>query len=217
MVTKLRLAAAVLALCLALTGCMKIENTIEDLMSPPKLSEEQENIFAALYASAGDDISLKYPKTGENRSAFVMKDLDSDGVNEALVFYTSNIMGDNVRINVLDCINGEWVSLYECVGMGPEVESVSFPHMTSAEAGNIVIAYNMLNRKDKVIAVYSYNSERIVEKFSQNIPILLFRIWTATAWTRFFLLTTATERMFRRLRLSIPQASARLWFTQPHL
>lgn len=78
-------AAAILSIA-ALTGC---QATIENLLTAPKLTQEQSEINQALINSSGSSIKLKYPRGGEYRSAFVLQDIDSDGTQEALVFYES--------------------------------------------------------------------------------------------------------------------------------
>lgn len=74
---KTRLAALVLTGAL-LTGC-GIGSSVDTLLLPPMLSDEQEAIYTALTASAGSNISLVYPRWGAYRSAFVFYDLDMDG------------------------------------------------------------------------------------------------------------------------------------------
>ncbi|MDE6102601.1 MAG: hypothetical protein K2F73_06465, partial [Ruminococcus sp.] len=87
-----------------LTGCV-FSSSIDNLMAPPKLSVEQEQIYNALTDAAGTSISLKYPKSGKYLSAFIIEDIDGDGGNEAVVFYekTSIAVEENtLRINILD-------------------------------------------------------------------------------------------------------------------
>ena len=47
-----------------LTGCT-FATSIDNLLSPPKLSVEQEQIYNALTDAEGTAISLKYPKSGK--------------------------------------------------------------------------------------------------------------------------------------------------------
>ena len=62
-------AAAILSIA-ALTGC---QATIENLLTAPKLTQEQSEIYQALINSSGSSIKLKYPRGGEYRSAFVLR------------------------------------------------------------------------------------------------------------------------------------------------
>ena len=73
--------------CLLLSACSSFQPNLTDLMQSPKLTEEQAEIYEALTNAADvSDVQLKYPKSGDYRSAFVMFDLDADGEDEALVF-----------------------------------------------------------------------------------------------------------------------------------
>ena len=70
-----------------LSGCSMGQSGIDGLLSAPKLTEEQSEIHEALIRNVGNDISLKYPKSGENRSAFVIENIDNEPTEEAIVFF----------------------------------------------------------------------------------------------------------------------------------
>ena len=74
------LSALLLTACL-LTGCTSAR--ADKLLSPPPLSEEQQDITAALYNdnAAGTDIVLEYPMSGG--AAFMFSDIDGSGEDEA--------------------------------------------------------------------------------------------------------------------------------------
>lgn len=170
---KLRVLAVLLVLCTVLSGCMKIEQDTENLMRPPKLSVEQQQIFSALSAAAGTEIFLKYPKDGEYRSAFVMYDVDGDKQDEAIVFYTN--AADELRLNILDKQNGTWYSLYDAAGDGPDIDSISFPKMLSATQSNIAIAFDMRSRGQKTLAIYSFEENRLKEEFKTDFTNCLIQ------------------------------------------
>ena len=80
---------------------------IDTMMKPPKLNVEQEQIYSALTERIGSKVSLKYPKSGDYLSAFIISDIDEEPTNEAIVFYERNgITADEIslRINILDKI-----------------------------------------------------------------------------------------------------------------
>ena len=95
--------SAVISAATLLTGC-SFGATVDSLLVPPSLSQEQEQIYQALQNAAGKDIKLQYPKTGDYLSAFILSDLDGDNAEEALVFYEKTGISaaeNNLRINVL--------------------------------------------------------------------------------------------------------------------
>lgn len=87
MQNKIVLSAVLLACLWALSGCSGFSSSTADLMRPPRLTPEQSAINEALTAAAlTQTYTLKYPKSGEYRSAFVFHDIDGDGVEEAIAF-----------------------------------------------------------------------------------------------------------------------------------
>ena len=84
-----------------LSGC-SIGVNVDNMLTPPKLSGQQEQIYQALKDTTGSAISLKYPKSGSYLSAFIVSDIDGDGLDEAIVFYEKNGVanaGSGLRIN----------------------------------------------------------------------------------------------------------------------
>ena len=81
---------AILALLMTvlLTGC-SMGVSVENLLTPPKLDAQQNEIYQALISSSGAAIQLKYPKSGDYRSAFVVRNIDGEESEEAFVFYES--------------------------------------------------------------------------------------------------------------------------------
>ena len=88
-----------------LSGC-SLNAGVDTLLTPPKLSTQQEHIYKALTDYAGTNISLKYPKSGDYLSAFIIADVDGDSENEAVVFYRKNSLNNtddsSLRMNILD-------------------------------------------------------------------------------------------------------------------
>ena len=153
---KLRKTAALAAaLCVIFTGCIP-DSSIDNLLSPPIMSEEQQDIYSALTASSGKDISLVYPRSGTYRSAFVFYDLDSDGDNEAVVFYSSRSSKDsNVRVNILDKGDGSWRSVYDHAGAGTTVEQVFFTDLGGTGTVRMAIGYGYMTPTEKTLKLYS--------------------------------------------------------------
>jgi len=167
----LPLAAAVL------TGCT-FGASIDTLMSPPKLSVEQEQIYSALTAATGNSISLKYPKSGKYLSAFIVEDVDGDGGNEALVFYEKNSLAveeNTLRINILDKDNGEWRSVCDTPVDGSEIEKVMISKLGSSDIMNIIIGSSQINRSEKNVSIYNYIEGKIQQPF-RTAPYSFFDV-----------------------------------------
>lgn len=153
------------ALAVLLCGCSL---QVESLLSPPKLSAEQSAIYEALQAGKGREIHLKYPRSGKYRSAFVIRNIDDEETDEAIVFYeASNIAdgGSSLRLNFLDRENGEWVSVYDYAALGSEVERVQFADFGDGET-SIIITYTIQNTSDSAISVLKYADKTPTEIYT---------------------------------------------------
>ena len=118
---------------------------VEGVLSPPSLTAQQNNIYEALKKQVGSDIQLCYPQNGEYRSAFIIKNIDDEPTEEAIVFYKSGLettRSSNLRINVLDQQeDGSWISACDIAGSGFEVDRVGFGAFGTGNRINIVVGY----------------------------------------------------------------------------
>lgn len=183
-------------LMLLLTGCA-FSSSIDNLMSPPKLSVEQEQIYNALTDAAGTSISLKYPKSGKYLSAFIIEDIDGDGGNEAVVFYEKNSIAleeNTLRINVLDrSDNGKWRSVCDTPAKGAEIEKVIISELGSNNRTNLIIGSSLINRSEKNVSIYSYIDGNIEETFSESYSFIDVTDLDKDDENEFLLLSGATS------------------------
>ncbi len=168
-------ASSAAVLTITLTGCT-FGTSIDNLLAPPKLSIEQEQIYSALTATAGESISLKYPKAGKYLSAFIVEDIDSDGGNEAVVFYEKTGLAapeNTLRINILDSgDNGKWRSVYDSPADCSEIERVMISQLGDDSSVNLIIGSSLINRSEKTAAIYNY-SEGVLERiFSESYSFI---------------------------------------------
>lgn len=113
---------------LMLSGCAMPQSSIDSLLAPPRLNEEQNEIYSALIRETGSDIRLLYPQKGSNRSAFLITNLDGEATSEALVFYQSTAASNvsaAVHLTVLDKQDDRWVSVNDISLEGSQLEDVT--------------------------------------------------------------------------------------------
>lgn len=143
-----------------LSGCSAVSFTVDGLLNAPKLTEEQSEIHQALISAVGGSITLKYPKNGENRSAYVIANIDEEPDNEAIVFYEYNSGGDGddgLRVNLLDKdADGNWYSVKELAGAGTDVDRVIISPMGDYNHIEVLVGYQTITSDDKTLEVYSY-------------------------------------------------------------
>ena len=167
-------AAAALALAiLPATGCTGINLSVDSMLAAPKLTEEQQRIHEALISAVGRGITLKYPRSGNNRSAYVIANLDSEPSEEALVFYEYT-GGDNevVRVNLLDRKeDGSWYSVKELAGVGTEVDKVVISPMSGGSSLDILVGYQGLTGEN-TLEIYSYTGDSFQRVGSDTYSLL---------------------------------------------
>lgn len=144
-----------------LSGCTGLSFTVDTLLNAPKLTEEQSEIHQALIERVGSNITLKYPKNGENRSAFVIADIDEEPTEEALVFYeySANSGKDGLRVNVLDKdTDGKWYSVKELAGGGTDIDRVLISTVGDSNDIDVLVGYQNLTSTEKNLEIYRYKN-----------------------------------------------------------
>lgn len=171
---KWRYTALCAVLIWLLCGCSTVVS-VENLLTPPKLTAEQNEIYQTLISSVGTNIKLKYPKGGDYRSAFVLENIDDEPGEEALVFYESQSVqsGESaLRLKFLDKFGGEWQSVYDLTCSGTEVDSISFSKLGEGDSVNIIVRYSMLNQTEKSFSVLNYREGIPVELLASSYSCL---------------------------------------------
>ena len=161
-----RYCSAFLALSLLFLGGCSV--SVESLLSPPKLDDEQSAIYNTLRLSKGGDVHLKYPVSGQYRSAFVVHNIDDEETDEAIVFYeTSNVTdgGSSLRLNFLDKRDGEWVSVYDFAALGSEIERVQFADLGDGGV-SVLVTYSIQNSSDYATSIF---------KYKDNVPTEIYK------------------------------------------
>ncbi len=165
----LRIFAAILCVFM-LSSCTEFDDSAKSLLKAPR-QEELYHIQKALETSAGSDITLKYPTSGEYRSAFILKDINGDGEEEAIAFYSKTVEETvTMNINVIASNGEEWESRGNSNIVAGGVEKVVFCDLDGDGRQEIVVGWTIFGTVDKQLAVYSFDGEglkkRAGEKYS---------------------------------------------------
>ncbi|MCL2633407.1 MAG: hypothetical protein FWD34_02710 [Oscillospiraceae bacterium] len=166
--------AVMLAAVFLLTGCT-LTVPAEDLISPPKLTDEQSEIYRALTNSKGMGITLKYPKAGEYRSAFVFRE---EKPSQGVVFYeSSGLVGEPaVWLAFLEKRNGRWECTYELSFFAMDIEKVEFSTLGDSDRENIIISYSVLSAAEKGVSVVAFSDEGVPEEVYRLDNCLYYEI-----------------------------------------
>ena len=155
-----RIVAVILSALLTVTfaGCDSFMMGADDLLVAPKLEGDMYPVQQALTDAVGDKITLKYPTDGDNRSAFVMKDIDGNGTEEAFAFYsTTRDSVVTMHINVIEKKADKWISSGDLSLAGSGVESVSFADLDGNGRFEIIVGWYIFGTTEKQVGVYSFD------------------------------------------------------------
>ncbi len=156
-----------LLMCVVFCGCDIIDNT-NDMVSPPELTGEMSPIADALYKSIGTDCDLKYPASGDRRSAIVLEDINGDSIFEAFAFYsTSDDEMTTMHINVICQQNGKWMSVSDQTIVAIGVEMVDFCDLDSDGVEEILIGWEVNGNNEKQLSVFTFNENVLTQQLLQ--------------------------------------------------
>lgn len=131
----------------SLVGCNWSVMSAEKLLRPPKSGAEVEE---AIEDYVGESVILKNPvnASSEFTSSLNLIDLDYDGTEEAVAFYTVASNETDVHINVLKHIGDEWVTIGDFSGYGSNIDSLSFRNLSKGmKQFDIVTTWSYIDSK----------------------------------------------------------------------
>lgn len=158
------ISAALVLVLLMLCGCSAGPKPIESLMRPPYIGADKE-LQRSINKLLGSSIILCSPKSGEFHTAITLHDLDSDGEEEAVVFYQKDRDTTTVRMSVLKEYNGKWEIVSDFAGSGSGVVSVEFADLNYNGFDDILVSWTLFdNNTNKSLTVYSASLDDSVLK-----------------------------------------------------
>ena len=178
-----------------LSSCSMVSANTEDLLEPPQLSPDQAALAEALERGLGtDDFTLKYPISGENRSAYLLCDLDNEPSYEAVVLY--QLTGsDTIRMNILDQNErGDWESVYDMAGAGDDIYTVDLASISSLDRNDLIISWKDRGRTELDIEIYSYETGTLSNLFSGSGDRIYFMDINEDGYSEMVLLGWASSR-----------------------
>ncbi len=199
-------AAVAIVLSVMLAGCDLVPFSNDNIISAPKLEGDMQPVQEALEKAVGGDITLKYATSGDYRSAFILKDLNDDGQNEAVAFYSTVTDATvTLHINLIDCKDGKWKSRGDLGIVGTDIESVSFADLNGDGSLEIIVGWIIYSSVEKQLGVYSFSggtlTQRAMEAYTDYITTDL-NSDEINELTTLYLNTTEKTSSIRSLSLS---------------
>lgn len=174
---KYKLLLIMICIIFTLSSCVLPDTVSNNLIKPPKLEKEQQEIYGAFISDIGENakIDFLYPNNGNYTSSFIVEDIDNTEGNEAIVFYKNNDKTNEtntISVNILDKnTNNQWHSVW--ITHETEVKDIDKVYiLKSGEEKLILIGYDKLDDKNKEkkisIIKYSNNTLKKVHSFNSN-------------------------------------------------
>ena len=144
-------ALILVAAVLALAGCFR--SSADDLYGLPEVSDEYIRLQEQVNAVLREGAEFSPPTSGPNRQSVQQKDLDGDGVNEVLAFFS--YPGDSsLKIYIFEMIEDDYVVAEVIEGVGTAFESVRYVDMDGDGIVEIVVGWQ-LGAALKHMSIYS--------------------------------------------------------------
>jgi hypothetical protein len=173
----LKILAGTLA-ALLLCGCSsQFLNGDRQLMRPPYPAGDERNIQEALTKSLGS-FTMKYPKSGNYRSAIIRTDLTGDGKDDALVFYRQD-ESKPISLAVLSQNGDDWELLSKKEGEGGEIDRILFGDVNCDGVNEVIVGWTIYSSGLNIISAYVMQNGTLtaidVKEYSEsqgsNIPV----------------------------------------------
>jgi len=150
---KQKIIVAIFAVSVAvlLSGCLRI--TADELYSLPQVSEEYRKLQRHINAILNQGAEFSPPASGPNRQAVQLEDLNGDGKNEVIAFFT--IPSDStLKVYIFERIDNDYAVAEIIEGVGSEIDSVRYVDMDGDGIMEIVIGWKMGDTL-KQMSIYS--------------------------------------------------------------
>lgn len=147
----------------AASGCNITDNGADSLLRPPKTMGDEAEIEQLIAETAKKGYTLKYPKSGNYRSAIIMADLDGDKVNEAVAFYREGENVTGVHMLVMYSDDDEWRLSSDRITETTDIDCVDFADISGSGTLEIIVGYSTYTQNTNLLSCYSYSDGKTEE------------------------------------------------------
>ncbi|MEE1218785.1 MAG: hypothetical protein U0L20_02560 [Ruminococcus sp.] len=150
-------------------GCDITDFGTENLLRPPKAMGDEAEIEQLISATAKKGYVLKYPKSGNYRSAIVMTDLDNDKIDEAVAFYREVDSTAIVNMLIMYSDKGKWKASNTIAVETTDIDSIDFADIDGDSTQEIILGYSTFSININKLSGFKYKNGKTLEiKSGQN-------------------------------------------------
>jgi len=140
----------------------------QTLMKPPKATGERQEIYSVLEEKTNHQLTLRYPKAGEYRSAIVMRDVTGDGNDEAIAFYTRGEEPYTI-VSVISEIDGTWTEIASYKNPSTQIDRICFGDFNGNGIVDFAIGWGNSTTGTSELNLYTYKDETIKEVSTKEL------------------------------------------------
>lgn len=145
------------------TGCSSVNLNPESLMSPPLVTEDQSQIMELIQKDSGTNGAImRYPRSGDYRSAVIFKDFTGDSQEDAVALYQTS-EGTGTTIAFLTKRSGSWKITSTFVNVASQVDRVCFGDLNGDGVNETVVGWGSLQNQTGSVSVFEYRNGKITE------------------------------------------------------
>ena len=158
-----------------LTGCSAFtgKNNIINLLSAPKLNENESIIVDTIENYLGEDITLKYSKNMGYSAPIQFIDIDFDKTHEAVVFYYAPNKGTNIRFALLSHKEEGWTVVTDKEGLGTDVFYFATITLPKVYGRQITVGYQSANINENFFVTYFTDRAKEIPDYVENCQYIV--------------------------------------------
>ncbi|WP_379247900.1 hypothetical protein [Paenibacillus sp. GCM10028914] len=148
-------------LMFVLGGCSFISDPVS-LMTAPKLPADEETLMGAINSQKPENSNIIRPRNSSDPSSIRVKDLNNDGIMEAVVFYITPNEDVQIHGMILQQQGNSWVKKLDFEGEGTMLETFDLIDITND--GNFEIVAGFSRGEEGVqngLVVYTYDNDAL--------------------------------------------------------
>ncbi len=152
-----------LSLLVSMSGCSFRFSSFDLLLRPPKAVGKYQGLQEAFEKAVTEDYILCTPEYGEYKSAFLTFDFDSDGDEDAVVFYALKNKPEAAKLYYFRYEDKSWTPVCCADGVGSSVNTVMFSDINMDKTFEIIVGWNLLSGKtNKAFVTYVISDDELV-------------------------------------------------------
>ncbi len=152
-----------LLMALLLCGCELELASPESLITPPKSNQEKLQQKQLVTSFLGRDESLIMPEALNNTNAYQYLDLDQDGEDEIVAFYTNKESNFMLGFLILDQNEGQWYLKHRAIAYGTDIHYFSMEDLDEDGNAELLLGVNTGYGSLKELYLYRVTEQELID------------------------------------------------------